>query len=642
MKTRQFILIIGALMLTASPIQAYESRDLLQHAATIEEVRQAVVTDQAWVTLPAYTDRAAWDQFFGDLKPDYIRAGERNLRYQWKRINATDYIEYSRSGNRKIMETPLDANNTALTTLFLAELAEGKGRFVDQIINGVYAACEMTTWSLSAHLSLQQGDNKQFPDHKQNVIDLVAGNMGSELAWIYYYMKPEFDKVNPLIAERLRDELQARILDEYMANDSYWWLARNLKPGELVNNWNPWCNFNALQCYFLLENDRDKLAQAVWRTMQSVDKYINYIKGDGACEEGPSYWTHAAGKLYDYLQMLSLGTGGKISIFDNALIKDKGEYIVRSYVGNGWVVNFADASAQGEGYAGLIYRYGDAVGSELMKHHAAYINQRSPEELPLSYDLARTFGDIACRTDLSQTSPNYSTPASTWYPQTEFCYMTSKGGLFFAAKGGFNHESHNHNDVGTFSLYVDTIPLFIDAGVGTYTRQTFSSERYTIWTMQSNYHSLPMINGVPQRFGSQYKATDVSFDAKRKSFSANIATAYPDEAQVDKWVRSYKLGDKSLTISDSFKLRRADQPNQVNFLVRGTVDTSTPGKVIVSADGSSAALSYDTKTFTPSVEAIELTDPRLSNVWGPTIYRISLNANKAVESGTYSYSINKL
>ena len=33
--------------------------------------------------------------------------------------------------------------------------------------------------------------------------------------------------------------------------------------------------------------------------------------------------------------------------------------------------------------------------------------------------------------------------------------------MLLAAKGGFNNESHNHNDVGTFSLYVNTIPVFI-------------------------------------------------------------------------------------------------------------------------------------------------------------------------------------
>ena len=110
-------------------------------------------------------------------------------------------------------------------------------------------------------------------------------------------------------------------------------------------------------------------------------------------------------------------------------------------------------------------------------------------------------------------------PACTWYPETEFCYLTNKSGWFLATKGGFNNESHNHNDVGTFSLYVNTIPVLIDAGVGTYTRQTFSSERYTIWTMQSNYHNLPMINGVPQSFGQNYKATDVVCQPKKRFLS---------------------------------------------------------------------------------------------------------------------------
>ncbi|MCH5716166.1 heparinase II/III-family protein [Niabella hibiscisoli] len=97
--------------------------------------------------------------------------------------------------------------------------------------------------------------------------------------------------------------------------------------------------------------------------------------------------------------------------------------------------------------------------------------------------------------------------------------LCKKKNYFFAAKGGFNNESHNHNDVGTFSLYVDTIPFFIDAGVGTYTRQTFGRERYSIWTMQSNYHSLPMINGEAQQFGAKYKSSNVSFSSGTKNLA---------------------------------------------------------------------------------------------------------------------------
>ena len=104
-----------------------------------------------------------------------------------------------------------------------------------------------------------------------------------------------------------------------------------------------------------------------------------------------------------------------------------------------------------------------------------------------------------------ELSADYQAPGYSWYPETEFCYMTNKNGFFVATKGGYNNESHNHNDAGTFSLYLNTTPIFIDAGVGTYTRQTFSSERYSIWTMQSNYHNLPMVNGVPQQFGSEFR-----------------------------------------------------------------------------------------------------------------------------------------
>ena len=59
-------------------------------------------------------------------------------------------------------------------------------------------------------------------------------------------------------------------------------------------------------------------------------------------------------------------------------------------------------------------------------------------------------------------------------------------------------------------LYINSIPVFLDAGVGTYTRKTFSSERYSIWTMQSNYHNLPMINGVPEHVAVRYAIRNYS------------------------------------------------------------------------------------------------------------------------------------
>lgn len=630
--------VLCILLMFTTTMFAYTERNLLQNSVTKEQLKEALIMNGEWVPYPAYSDREGWNSLLNDEdRQTLINAGEKMLDYKWQVIRATDYLEYERSGERNIMQNPYEANRKAINMLMMAELAEGKGRFVDQLINGVFFSCEMTSWVLSAHLP-RQSTKRSMPDWREQIIDLGSGNYGSMLAWVYYFFHDTFDKANPVISLRLRHELQERILDPYMENDREWWMAFYWKPGEIINNWNPWCNSNVLQCYLLLEEDRDKLTDAVWRTMQSVDKFINFVKSDGACEEGTSYWGHAAGKMYDYLQILSDGTNGKVSLFNNPMIRRMGEYISRSYVGDGWVVNFADASAKGGGDAPLIYRYGRAVGSEEMMQFAAYLLKGKRPTIPLGNDVFRTLQCVLLNKGLEQTRPAHNVPACTWYPETEFCYLTNNSGWFLATKGGFNNESHNHNDAGTFSLYINNTPILIDAGVGTYTRQTFSSERYSIWTMQSNYHNLPMINGVPQRFGQEYKATNVVCKEKQRFFSADISTAYPEEAAVNSWIRSYKLENKRLVITDKFSLKETRAANQVNFLVWGDIDISKAGKVIVKVGEEQATLEYPAN-FKATLETIELPDTRLSNVWGKQIYRIVLTDSQKKLEGNYKFII---
>lgn len=617
----------------------YEKKDMLTKKADLETVKASLVMNQKWVQYPKYADREGWAKFAGKFAPQLIAAGEKALDYKWQVVPATAYLEFERSGNRDVMQNPYNQNITAITNLLYAELAEGKGRFTDQLINGVFSICEMTSWGLSAHLVVMR-KGRSLPSHEQNIIELTQGNLSSLLSWTYYFMKDTFDKVDPIISQRLYYELNRRMLEPYMNESNYyWWQAFKATPTTMVNNWNPWCNFNVLQCFMLLENDRDKLAKAVYRTMSSVDKFIDYSKSDGACEEGPSYWGHAAGKMYDYLQALAYITGGKVAIFDKPQIKAMGEYIAKSYVGSGWVVNFADASAKGGGEAALIYRYGNAVQSDMMINYAATIAQK-PEKLHASNDVFRTFQEILNADQFAQVTAKSLSTGDTWYPETEFCFINDeKSGFFLASKGGYNNESHNHNDAGTFSLYLNHTPIFIDAGVGTYTRQTFSSERYDIWSMQSNYHSLPMINGVPQAFGGKYKAANCKFDARKKTFSLDIAGAYPEAAQVKSYQRSYTVAPKGITIEDNFALNSATAPNQVNFMTWGDVDIATPGKVVVQVQGKKVEMSYNPKQFKATIQTIKQDDPRLSSVWGEKIYRISLDALSMPTTGKYTFTI---
>jgi len=188
---------------------------------------------------------------------------------------------------------------------------------------------------------------------------------------------------------------------------------------------------------------------------------------------------------------------------------------------------------------------------------------------------------------------------------------TSDKKLLFAIKGGHNKENHNHNDLGSFVLYNHGEPVFIDAGVGTYTRKTFDSvARYKIWTMQSSYHNLPEINGFMQEYGEQYLAENVVYDKSERSLYMNIEKAYPQSAGVKFYTRKAVFEDERVTITDCYELLENGKV-VFNFLLADCPDISQQGIVGLP---SGLLMKYDS-TFVANVEEIKLTDPAISKAW---------------------------
>lgn len=602
----------------------FTPRDFLTKRASPEQVQEKLVTPRNWVPYPAYHERLAWNELAQGVRAGLLANAEELLSYKWQPVTASQYLAFERTGSRIAMEEPFLKNTATLNNLMLAELVEGKGRFMTQIIDGVWHTCDMESWVLSAHLITQQS-KRALPNPAEQIIDLTSGDVGSLLAWGLYFFKESWDVIDPVIAERVLSKLKERIMVPFMERSDFWWQAFRENTTS-VNNWNPWCNENVLLVFLLVEKDEERRAKAVYKTMQSVDRFLNFVKEDGACEEGPSYWGHAAGKLYDYLQILYYATNGYINCFDLQMVKDMGEYIAKSYVGAGWVVNFADASARTVLSPGLVYRYGKAVGSNEMKALVKKLiadNTDIDKRIVEGRDVFRSLENIGSTNDIQQLPDFFESYTNKWYPQTEFCYMKNNS-FFFAAKGGHNGESHNHNDIGTFSLYVNEMPFLIDVGVGTYTKQTFGKDRYSIWTMQSNYHNLPLVNGKPQLAGAQYRSSNVRFNAQAGVLSMDISGAYGKEALLKSWIRSFTLKPNELSIEDDYRLESTTDNLTWHFMTWVRPEPGNAGEMLLENGGTRIVLQYDPKKCSPLVEEIPVTDGRLSAVWGGSLFRLVL------------------
>jgi len=606
-------------------IQA-EERNMLSSLFTEQEIEELMQAGNSWITFPEYADRGAWEGIPENIRKEIIQSGEESLGFEWGVVKATDFLEYVRSGDRRIMQNPYNARRRALQQMVLAELAEGEGRFLDQIINGIWALSEQTTWSASAHLSLQDA-GPGLPDVEEPIIDLSVGEVSSLFSWTHHFLKDEFDKVNPLIAKRIRYEIRHKVLDVYDKREDFWWMGFT---GRSVNNWNVWVNHNMLTTILLMEEEPERKARNIYKTMRSVDKFLDYYEPDGGCDEGPSYWGHAGGALFEYLEMLHMSTDGKIDIFDREMIKNIGRYIYRAQISYPYVINFADASAKSGSRPGIVYRYGKRIQDPVMQAYGAFLAEKASwdENIP-GGNLEATLMNLFQQQEIMQAEAREPLISDFYLPDLQVCGARdaegSSEGFFFAAKGGHNQESHNHNDVGNFILYYKGQPAIIDVGVGTYTRKTFSSQRYEIWTMQSQYHNAPTINGVQQKPGKQYSAKNVAFDKKGNElrFQADVAGAYPEEAMVENWYRtfSFKRG-KSLTITEDFRLKKKQGTTSVNFMTCLIPEKESDGLLRLKGEDFSLVLKYNAKKTDVKIEEKQIEDDRLKSYWGESVYRL--------------------
>ncbi len=399
------------------------------------------------------------------------------------------------------------------------------------------------------------------------------------------------------------------------------------------NNWNPWINYNMLTSYLLLEKDPAKKSAEVQKIILSLDKFLNGYPDDGGCDEGPSYWGAAGAILFESLDILKNATGGKFDVFDDRLVQNIGKYFYKVNIHAPYFINFADADATTGGNAPVVYLYGKAIRNDTLQMFGSFLAKLGKwGESSFNGKIGDQIRDLTLLDELKNADSKEALVSDFWLPETEVAGARDKegeySGFFFGAKGGFNAESHNHNDVGSCVMYYNGRPCLIDIGREEYTAKTFSSKRYEIWTMQSGYHNLPVINGTEQKDGIMFKARNTTFSANPRTaiFSTDIAGAYPESAKVKSWVRSYTLNrGKNFAITDKFELTASGPGStSTNLITYCRVTEVKEGVLRFDGDGFSLNMSYNPAKVKPVIEYIEVTDRLLKKYWPKGVTRVKL------------------
>jgi hypothetical protein len=633
----------------AAPGAPHVPRRYLRTVVDAALLRRRLAPPGAWHPYPRAGDRAAWGQVPADVAAALVARADAWLGTEWPQLPASLFLEFAENGNRTHYEQRYFERRSRLAGLVLAECVQGQGRYLHAIADGVWHVCEETFWGLPAHSGMQKR-GVGLPDAAEPVIDLFAAETGVTLAYVHELVGDQLRSVSPLLPGRIAAEVKRRILDPGYARDDFKWMGLKDKK-EPLNNWTSWIASSWLEANLLLEPDPDRRIAATLKICGCLDGFLEDYSDDGACEEGPGYWTMSAGPYLDSLMALDSATGGAVNLTADPFVRRMGHYVLDVHVAGDWYVNYGDAHAQVHHSPPLLHRFGRATGDADLAAFGAFRAPARGIALSDQGRLARDVADVLEVARMRATSGRDALQRASWYPALGLMTARAQGGssrgFFLAVQAASNARSHGHHDSGSFIVFHDGQPVFVDPGVEAYTAKTFGKDRYTIWTMQSGWHNLPLVDGRMQRGrDARDRAGRVRVDdgPRATGMTMDLATAYGPEAGMQTWERRIALDRDAGTVNlrETFALARP-APVALVFVTPRKPDTAQAGVVALPADrtsgGRTVYLKFDARALRADVERLPLDDAGLKHEWGDALYRIRLASAQPLGAGDLNVAI---
>jgi len=317
-----------------------------------------------------------------------------------------------------------------------------------------------------------------------------------------------------------------------------------------------------------ISNNRQERIAAIGSALNSMEYYLNGFGDDGYCSEGVGYWAYGFGHYLYLAYMLKEYTNGKINLFDAGnpeKLKNIASYPERYEIQKGKTAPFADGVsniAHSNGFPSILSAHYLEARKPLMHkmHLGADIKSRNIKSSAIFSDeaayqlIAWQLADVF-KIDSTTISIKSDLPSYTYFDDVGMVISRGKQEKPFsiAIKAGHNNENHNHMDVGSYSIVLDTEYMTGDIGAPSYIAGAFSDKN----PARSSWgHPVPKINDSLQSKGAEFagKLNQTKFMDSYDEVEIDMLHAYeiPTLKKLVRTMKNDKLKYGEITITDDF------------------------------------------------------------------------------------------
>lgn len=457
-----------------------------------------------------------------------IKIADEEIAKKQEREDFTLFKSFVATGERTEYEKIYFAKRKRLSVFSIAYAVTDSEKYKEAVENCLFDICTEYTWMLPAHIRYEQ------PFDAQDIgIDLFSAETAASIAEVLKLLENELDEGIVFLAKR---ELRRRIIEPYSSGKYTYWYE------SWPSNWCAVC-MAGVGITFFCEAEKAETDKMLPRMLKTMDEFLKSYGDDGCCLEGVNYWGFGFGRYVFFADALLKYSGGKTNLFDNPKVHRIALFRQNTFMKNNLGTEFADCGYNTSGYTKYnLSAYLAKIYSDAAMPVRARFEKDKLSDLNCFSEVIRDIMWFDEYGKEEKITPYIFYPDAAWMIKNTETYS-------FAAKGGYNDEPHNHNDVGSFMILSDSARIIAELGSNCYTRQYFSAERYDYLPASSRGHSVPVINGKLQHCGEKYNSKVIK--ANENIFEIEFSNAYFAEG-LKSLKRKFDLSNESVRMTDSF------------------------------------------------------------------------------------------